>query len=508
MTTTEEAIAKLTGGGSGKKKTTDEAVAALTTAQPAKPESNEGWGQWFKNIDQALAQGVVKGVVSLPGLPGDVQQLLQAPKRETDLGNLMKLLPQAPTSTDVLGGFEDLTGEKFKTYEGVPAYAERAGEFFTPTPGGKLKLGREAAAALAGGVGSKSFEDIAGAVSPEAAPWASLLGGLLGVAGGAKFKGADPVKPAVKAAPTPEALRLEKDAAYAVAEGNRGLDRKAFAETASDIVREAENAGIEHVDEPGMFPKIRRLLDKDELTFNNLDSLARRAGNVAANPKYPPITKEFGRIILDNIDKYYDKLEATDNPGIKEQVARAKDLGRSNLLSQGVKEARGPGYLSESGEELGEMAKARSYLRVKDRSLTPLEKKAAKQAVGKTARHSLARDVGQGLTGTTAKTLQVLATLGSMTPYAQGHGAETIATALGSLGLGHGASYWADLKTGEKLDELEAVLRLGKKDQEKFLAEAAKINKANTKTGLTTGLLGSIRSQQAEEFERRRRKGG
>jgi len=507
--TREEKLAILKGDTAPKPPTQAEALTTLKAEDAARPESNEGWGPWLKNIDKALAQGVVKGVVSLPGLPGDMQQLsgklppwLKANPIVGSMSVGLDMLPQMPTSTDVLEGFEDLTGEKFKTYEGVPAYAERAGEFFTPTPGGKLKLGREAATALAGGAGSKSMEDLASVLAPENASWASLIGGLLGVAGGSKLKGPNPVKMAAENAPSPEALYQNKSNAYQAVDQYGDLDKTKFDDAMGRMADQLEKKAIHSSDEPGMAPVIETIVRKPQVSFEDVDSIAQRAGESAVQGEKHK-ERTLGRIVLDHINKYYDDLDTSSAPGIRERIDTAKDLGRSNLLSRGVEEARSPGYLATPGTEIGEMNQVRSYLKQKDKSLRPLEKKAAGQAVGRASRHSMARDIGRTLKSGPAQVIQALAVLGS--PFT-GHTAEALAAAVGSFGLGHAAEAWADLKTGKKLDELEAVFRSGKEGQAKALAKADKINKANTKTGLTTGILGSIRSQQAEEFERNRKR--
>ena len=137
----------------------------------------------------AGAQGIVKGAVALPGLPGDIQQLSsKIPvqyKANPAVASMLwgfDALPQLPTSGDVLGAYERNV-HPFNKVEGADAYAERIGEFFTPTPGGKGKAVRDVATAVLGGAGSKGGEDIANKfnLSPE---WTSLLGGILGVTTG------------------------------------------------------------------------------------------------------------------------------------------------------------------------------------------------------------------------------------------------------------------------------------------------------------------------------------
>ena len=205
--------------------------------------------------------------------------------------------------------------------------------------------------------------------------------------------------------------------------------------------------------------------------------------------------------MLRHINNYYAELEKT-RPGITQTVEEAKGLGRSVKLSTEVAERRSPSVLAKLSPEIKEMDNVRSWATENWKGLTPLEKQAAARATGRMSAQSPLRVLGRSLRGGPAMIAQLGATLTA--PWTGG-GMEQVSAALGSHGLGIAAEEFADKLSRQRLDDLEAVLRVGRKDQAKVLAKANKMTEDIRQSGIA-GLLGAIRSQQAEQYERRKKK--
>ena len=135
----------------------------------------------ISDVASSFGRGISKGAISLAGLPGDVSQLVGkgVEKAGEFLGAAPRPVPKLsgmPTSADITGGVESVTGEFGKPETRAGRYAESVGEFVPSAvigPGGPLT---KAATTLAGGLGAEAGGEVAGAPG-------RFVGGFIGGAG-------------------------------------------------------------------------------------------------------------------------------------------------------------------------------------------------------------------------------------------------------------------------------------------------------------------------------------
>ena len=169
------------------------------------------------DVASSFGRGVAKGAIGLAGLPGDVSNLVgrgvekageffgAAPREVPQLGGL-------PSSGDITGAVEGVTGkfEEPKTTAGK--YAQSVGEFVPSAfvgPGGALT---KAATTVAGGLGSEASGELAEGTGYEGA--ARFVGGLAGGAGAGVIGAESQAKRLSAALPGDAAHEAASKAAY------------------------------------------------------------------------------------------------------------------------------------------------------------------------------------------------------------------------------------------------------------------------------------------------------
>lgn len=210
----------------------------MTAQQPAQPQDQGP--STVSDVAMSGASGLAKGVINLAGLPGDVQNLLRAGLRAAGVSvpdnlpmpniALMGLPVPAPSSSDIQGKVEDMTGKFHEPQTTAGQYAQTLGEFAPAAIGGEAGLVKKAAQVALPALASETAGQVAQNVSPALEPYARAAGAVVG--------GLAPA--GLAKAVTPLDIPMERKAALGVLK-KEGVDVTAGQATGRKSVQYAES---------------------------------------------------------------------------------------------------------------------------------------------------------------------------------------------------------------------------------------------------------------------------
>jgi hypothetical protein len=324
-----------------------------------------------------------------------------------------------------------------------------------------------------------------------------ILGGILGGTATNKIRPPNAVKIAADAAPSPRQLDAATTKAYNEVKKYTSLDKPQYAKTAAAIDAEIAGQKIKKREAPELFTAVDENLTVPQLDFMDVEATRRKANRMAVKPADSE-AEQAAIIVRRNLDKYFDTVNAAD-PTFTPKVRDARDKGRSRILSQDVAEARGRGRYGVTGDVLTGANRVRGYLTQQDPGLTKLEQQAGVRAVGREGVKTPARGVGRILSSAPLQALGLLggASVQSFWP---------VMASIASTVAGKSLESLADTVSKKKMDQLEAVFRLGREGQKKAIEEFTKIA-AGRSSAAKGGILGVYKSEEANRYQRNRNRG-
>ncbi len=176
-----------------------------TSAQPKIEEQKMGT---LEDILRSGGSGLLKGGAYVAGMPGDIGDLMRSgtdilarkagiePPSEEARAAAAPAVDITPSSTDVIGGIEKVTGDLYEPQTTAGKYAHTIGEFAPAAVGGLPGLGRRfLGRAAVPAVASEAAGQAAESIAPGAEPYARVAGALGGAAIGPRIAAA--MRPAV-----------------------------------------------------------------------------------------------------------------------------------------------------------------------------------------------------------------------------------------------------------------------------------------------------------------------
>jgi hypothetical protein len=141
------------------------------------------------DVAKSAGTGVLRAGAGILGLPGDVQELINAGVRKA--GTAMGFTPTTnipfdkqkghmPTSSDVIGAAERIGVPFHEPETRAGKFAKSVGEFAPFVLGGEASALRKGASAVLGGVGSEAAGEVAQSAAPGYELPARVVGGLIG----------------------------------------------------------------------------------------------------------------------------------------------------------------------------------------------------------------------------------------------------------------------------------------------------------------------------------------
>lgn len=271
---------------------------------------------------------------------------------------------------------------------------------------------------------------------------------------------------AIKAAPTPQALRAEASAIYNAAD-NAVLPRQSFTGEAQNMVANAARQGMDGDLTPGAAKVADRITDAanapdPNLPFSELDILRRKAGVPAGNLSNRT-ESAIGSQFVGAID---DFVEGVD-PALSKEIGRAREmwgrLRRSELIETAIAKAQN----QASGFENGLRVQFRAILNNPKllRGFSEAERKAIREVVDGTTFGNVMKKLGvvgmnggQGGTGLGMATGAGMgATVGTMIggPFGGAIGG------LLPLAIGTGAKKLAERATAKAAERAQGIVAAG-----------------------------------------------
>lgn len=271
---------------------------------------------------------------------------------------------------------------------------------------------------------------------------------------------------AIKAAPTPQALRNEASAIYNAAD-NAVLPRQPFTSEAQSMVANAARQGMDPDLTPGAAKVADRIMDAatspdPNLPFSELDILRRKAGVPAGNLSNRT-ESAIGSQFVGAID---DFVEGVD-PALSKEIGKARDmwgrLRRSDLIENAIERAKN----QASGFENGLRVQFRAILNNPKllRGFSEAERNAMREVVEGTTFGNLMKKIGVvGLSGGQGGTGLGMATGAGMGATVGTMMGGPIGGAIGGvlpLAIGTGAKKLAERATTKAAERAQGLVAAG-----------------------------------------------
>ncbi|MEN6400654.1 MAG: hypothetical protein ABFD94_01815 [Armatimonadia bacterium] len=317
------------------------------------------FGEKAADVAASLGTGIVRGTAGLIGMPADIgrgaanllirgggylvganqEKLAQDAARAETLMSGQTIA--APTTAEVMGGVERVTGPMYTPRGTAGEYAQSIGEFGASALAGPGGAVRKAAMAVVPGVMSEAAGQATEGTAYE--PAARLVGGVVGgVAAAGRGSGA--AKAMQETAPDLAAVNARKSNLYRQLE-NSGVtfDGYDYAIFADRLTRRLQNEAFD----PNLQPKTAVLLARmNQLsgrppTFQELDNLRKMAGNILRGSGEPS-DMQFASKIMREIDDFFDSgVVSSANPQlpagqVNTAVKEARELSRRAALARDI----------------------------------------------------------------------------------------------------------------------------------------------------------------------------
>lgn len=301
---------------------------------------------------------MLKGVVGLTGLPGDVEKMLpdqQQPVPDGWYGKLINALNAArgdlelPTSGGIQKTVEGVTGPLYTPQTTAGKYAQTVGEFAPAALGGPESLAsRLVGRVVVPATASEGLGELTEGTGAE--PIARIGGALLG-AGGAAALGRGFSTRAMRAAATPSAEQLDS----AVTAGyndpaikNLQFTPQAGQDLADQITQQLKANKIDQFNAPGAIAAVERLQTPRFGPALTIDDLEAARQDARANPATAsPAEQRAGPIVKSVIDNYLDgnvpqaHLLAGDADAANAALVDARGNAAANFRANDITDALG-----------------------------------------------------------------------------------------------------------------------------------------------------------------------
>lgn len=327
------------------------------------------WGETAADVAASLGTGIVRGTAGLIGMPADIgrgaanllirgggylvgadqEKLAQDAARAETLMSGQTIA--APTSAEVMGGVERVTGPMYTPRGTAGEYAQSIGEYGISALAGPGGVVRKTAMAVVPGVMSEAAGQATEGTAYE--PAARLIGGVVGgVAAAGRGSGA--AKAMQEAAPDIAAVNARKTNLYRQLE-NSGItfDGYDYANFANRITQRLQREAFDPDLQPKTAVLLRRINDLSgrSPTFQELDNLRKMAGNVLRG-NGDPSDMQFASKIMGEIDSFFDSgVVSSANPRlppdrVNATVKEARELSRRAALARDINamDRRSPYY--------------------------------------------------------------------------------------------------------------------------------------------------------------------
>lgn len=301
-----------------------------TKAAPTAPiKADVGLGE---DIAKAAGSGLVQGVESVVGLPGDLQHAVgwgagkvagifgASEDRQAEVAKGVQsgipLIGRLPNSDDVASAVKNVTGfEPYEPQTRAGKVVRTAAEFVPGAivmgPGGIVK--GAASNAVKFGVVPGIASEAAGQATEGTGLEPFARGGAALVAGGGMAV-RDAVKArsaAIEATPTRQALKDQSQALYTASEAE-GLVVKpsAFNGAVDDIAKDVKSAGLDKDIHPKATAALRRLEEAKGTapTLKEIDTVRQVLGEAAKSVE--PAERMMAGKMIDKLDDFVEKLNA------------------------------------------------------------------------------------------------------------------------------------------------------------------------------------------------------
>ena len=385
-----------------------QAVAAFKKMNtPAEQPSMAG------DIAKSAGIGLVKGGAMLAGIPGDVQNLLRmglnkgigygASKLGYDVPEAIPAPRQGapgayPTSGQVIGGIENLTGPLYKPKTTAGEYAQTVGEFLPASLAGPAGHGGRLANALKFGVAPAVTSESAGQLTKGTAaePYARFAGGIAGALPSLLSR------PKISGVPTAEELKTQSGIAYKAAEDAGVIIAPASTMGAvKDIMTEISTKAGYH---PKLHPKTTAALEslaqaaEQPLTLQSAEVQRRILREAAKDPAERAVASR----VISKLDNFIETLPpkalvAGDAFTAIPQLKSAREMWsrqkKSETITDIIDTAKlNTGNLTQSGMENALRRGFRQLAKDKDamKAFSPAEQKAIRDvAIGSAGENAI-----------------------------------------------------------------------------------------------------------------------
>lgn len=400
---------------------------------------------------KSFGTGIAQGAIGMAGAFGDTADLasralkggaeyLGAPEWLSNAaGSVGKMtmgpLANAPTSEQLQGSVEGVTGEFYKPQTTAGEYANTVGQFVPGAvmgPGGAV---RKTAMAVVPGIASEAAgQATEGTAAEPYARIAGALGGGIATAGRSNTG----TRQMVKNAPKMEAVTRQKNALYKSLE-NAGVkyDANAYGQWATDLGKKLQ--GLDPTLHPNASAVMKQIVREvgNSPDFVKMETLRKIAGETARGGQgISPADMNRANVILKEIDRFFMGAPLISNGSIPagsvDRVAKqARELARRTIIGRDIQEMDRKSQFYVSGDESGKRNQFASYMKSqRGKGLKPAEEKAFNKVIRREGVENVLHNTGSRLAqiGTMAAGVGSIPATGAVGPLISG------AAILGNMG--------------------------------------------------------------------------
>ena len=457
--------------------------APQQTAAPGKGDRERSWGETGMDVAKSAGTGLAEGAVGLLTMPQDigtwlgqkatgaVDSLLGVSPEQTQATraavaqNRMPL--QAPTSNEVLGAVESVTGPMYQPQTTAGQYGKTIASFVPAAASGPGGLLRKGAMAVVPGTASEAAGQATEGTAAE--PYARFGGALLGGLA-ASARSGSALKEMRTKAPTMEQVAADTTAAYkAIDDARIVFDPNSYKSTAMKIQSDLRKHGLmpeQGGPDASLLNLVMARAKSGKLNgWTEVDSIRQRAGDVAFGGKATEQEAARAKIIRSHLDDLVNSgkvvsLKGVERDQVRPMVEKARELARRQILARDIAKMEDKSQWYVSGDESGLRNQFASYGKKKGQKLTDEEKAAFDKVLRRENINGVVTNLG-----------------GKLAPLILGGAAFPAGGLLGSMAVGGlhlGARALAKAQTLKAVKNAKKTVLAGREAQ-KTAAEAAKV---------------------------------
>lgn len=437
------------------------AMAEIDRRRATQPQPQVGYGEdMLKGAGVGLGEGAISGL----GMFGDAAALneraaqggldyLGAPEwLSKGAGKAARYamgpLGNMPTSEQMTGAVENVTGPFYKPQTVPGQYAQTIGQFVPAAVAGPGGIARKAAMTAIPALASETGGQLT--KGTEAEPYVrtglALAGGLASAG-----RGGGPMKQLRQNADDLATVGQKTDAAYAkLRDAGIQYDQNSYRSFAMKTLNAVRKHGWRPRDGDPITSDLKEILGRLDKPndFAELDNLRQFVGNLPKTASNTDMAR--AGIIKDALSDFIDNgkvisTKGIDPASIAAMTKEARELGRKNIIGKKIAKMGDKSEWYLGGEESGLRNQVSSFGKHQGKNLTPVERHAFKKVVRREGVQNVLHTTGSRL-GQAA-----LATAG----FALGD----VSGGLGALGLHYGARKASEAATRKAInDALKTVL--------------------------------------------------